>query len=453
MRDGNGRFRAQFVVAGLLIAAAAGACGPLHVDYARRGARAFAQGDLEASARAYGRAIEENAGVGEYYAGLGRTLNEMGRYAEAEPSLRRAIGFRPYDADWHWWLGLSLAGQEKWQAGITEIGIARRYAPGNRALMIDLGMMNLYRGELDAATRILASALEASPRRADAAFAMGLVAHRAGRFAEAIASFRDAETLESGDWSVYAAILRTWVEMDHPAPPRPAPPPPEVSLPQVEAPAQAPPKVTASNGAAPKDATPGPASPMPAPRDLPTTRPPTDPEARLDASPWVKPAQSASRSYANPWEPQRGLVPIARPEPAPPAAPEPRNTPEPPATTEPSEAPMPESMPESTLSPSEPAPAQPMFGSQEPSLRYYCEAAPAGTAREIACFVSGQDAAPSLASGAPPRDRTRLYYFVGMQARRRGDDFTARRYLQLALETGIRNDWAWREAAWALGRR
>lgn len=408
------RLRTGGRIALFAAAALASGCFATHVDHARRAERAALAGDWRAAARDYDRAIAENAGVAAYYAGLGRALNELGRYDEAEPALRRAVGFRPYEANWHWWLGLSLAGQEKWQRAIGELGVALEYAPGDQRIRTDLGMVHLYRGELDEAARTLGAVLRVSPRQAEAAFGLGLVALRAADPGAAAERFAEAEALGGPDLVAYAAILGAWARADRPKPPPPAPPPPEISLPEES--------VEASAGAPPAEIQRTPAR----------TRASSDPEALLGASPWVPPARSGELASANPWKSERGLPP------APPAEP---TAPAPPPAAEPRH--------EATVGTAEPpAPAEPAPASRD--LAYYCDATPAGTAREIVCFVGGRTAEPRLAADALPREEARFGYFVGMHARRGGDDWTARRYFRMALETQVRNDWAWRAAAWAL---
>ena len=201
---------ASWTAAIVLLIGLAG-CATTHRTYAERAVDALGAGDALEAAELYERAIAANASVPEYYAGAGRAYLDAAEYARAEPPLRRAVAFKPYSAEWHWLLGLSLAGQARWQRAVSEHGVALGYAPARREILVSQGLIHLWRGDLTHAARTLERAAREAPNLASAAFALGLVRRRAGKTDEALASFTHAAELSRGPWGLYAAIYAHWL--------------------------------------------------------------------------------------------------------------------------------------------------------------------------------------------------------------------------------------------------
>jgi tetratricopeptide (TPR) repeat protein len=99
------------------------------------GQTAERSGDFELAERFYREALLLDAGSEHtrYYVrnNLGYSLNQLGRFAEAEPLCRRAIEIEPRRANAHKNLGLSLQGQGRFREAASAFVAAMRADPGD----------------------------------------------------------------------------------------------------------------------------------------------------------------------------------------------------------------------------------------------------------------------------------------------------------------------------------
>jgi predicted O-linked N-acetylglucosamine transferase (SPINDLY family) len=133
----------------------------------------LAQGDADAAARHFERALErrpDDAGVLRNY---GVLLAMRERWTEAERLLRKAVAARNDDAEAHYWLGNALAFQQR----VAEAALAYRRAVdldgGFAEAWCNLGRTLVELGKRDEARLCLARALELQPALADAHVGLG----------------------------------------------------------------------------------------------------------------------------------------------------------------------------------------------------------------------------------------------------------------------------------------
>jgi Flp pilus assembly protein TadD len=136
---------------------------------------------------------------------LGETLLEQGDYAAAEREYRAGISFQPTDIV-HTGLALALAGEGKLDDAAAEARKARAANPNSADALDALGSIELSRGNLDEAVRILG---QTAQRKNDPAVLARLavakndVAEAQRRFAQAVELHPEDATLHNS----YAAVL------------------------------------------------------------------------------------------------------------------------------------------------------------------------------------------------------------------------------------------------------
>ncbi len=136
--------------------------------------------------------VEAEAVNSRAYSERGQRLAREGRFAEAEPELRKVLAIRPGNARDFSNLGGALAGQGKLGEAVEQYGKALAIDPDNTYARNNLGMALAGQGDLDGAAAELQRAVAVDPAYADAHRNLGLVRARQGRHEEAIAHYRQA---------------------------------------------------------------------------------------------------------------------------------------------------------------------------------------------------------------------------------------------------------------------
>lgn len=81
-----------------------------------------------------------------------------------------------------------------------------------------------------------------------------------------------------------------------------------------------------------------------------------------------------------------------------------------------------------------------------------CADLPEGFGRRLVCLAAESDASAADLRAARLYEVARLHYVFGEKALRSGSGAAARAAFRAAMDTGVRNEWAWRESAHALSR-
>ena len=130
------------------------------------------------------------AGLGSEAFTIGRSLQTRGLFARAEQAYRQALQEAPANPQYHYYLGVALHAQSRFDEAQTQFEKALEIKPDYAGPHIALGKM-LYdvHGKVDKARRLLNTALQLAPEATEARYILGLIHQREGQWQEAIDSF------------------------------------------------------------------------------------------------------------------------------------------------------------------------------------------------------------------------------------------------------------------------
>jgi arylsulfatase A-like enzyme/Flp pilus assembly protein TadD len=131
---------------------------------------------------------------------LGAYLTERGRPADAIALLSPAAASADADLQILVTLGLAQAQAGRGDAAIATIERARAVDPSNTRLLIELGTVQLVANRRDEARRTFELAVARNPRLARAHSSLAAIHVEDGRYAEALAAWREATTLDPGEY-------------------------------------------------------------------------------------------------------------------------------------------------------------------------------------------------------------------------------------------------------------
>ena len=134
-------------------------------------------------------ALSDDA-VGEY--NLGYVLEQVGRAGEAETRYQRALALNPGLAAAQTNLGTALAARGRFADAVGHLAEAVRLEPGNAATRNNLGAVFLQQRQVENAAREFRLALELNPDHADAHANLGSVLAQQGADDEALRQFDEA---------------------------------------------------------------------------------------------------------------------------------------------------------------------------------------------------------------------------------------------------------------------
>ncbi|MBE0537551.1 MAG: tetratricopeptide repeat protein [Phycisphaerae bacterium] len=129
---------------------------------------------------------------------VGKAAYQLGRYAQAEESVRRAIRQAAGEASIHNTLGVILEAQGRFDEAVAAYGQAVSLKGDFAEAWLNRAIALTSAGDTQSAERACAQALELRPDWARAHDVMGYVHQCKGAFQEAEASFRRAVELEAG---------------------------------------------------------------------------------------------------------------------------------------------------------------------------------------------------------------------------------------------------------------
>jgi serine/threonine-protein kinase len=168
----------------------------------------IAPADAMPAARAAAeKALAADPGLAEGHASLGLVLwlYAFDRRA-AEAHFRRAVALDPGYAPAHQWLAEMLAEQGRADEASTEIERARELDPLSLVIAADLGLLQYYRRDYEAAIRQYRAALALDPGFGQAALGLGLATARTGRLEESVGIMEAVNRASQGSPPTLAAL-------------------------------------------------------------------------------------------------------------------------------------------------------------------------------------------------------------------------------------------------------
>ncbi len=128
----------------------------------------------------------------------GIALARLGRLAESEEDLRKALRYEP-DLRWaHYHLGLILAATGRYDEAVTHLQVAAGAMPKDAEVRYQLSEALASAGRVDEARASLELTLELDPRDDRAVYRLGMLLSEMGDLEGAVARFREALDLEPG---------------------------------------------------------------------------------------------------------------------------------------------------------------------------------------------------------------------------------------------------------------
>lgn len=161
-----------------------------------------AQGNLDAAAENYRKALSIRPDYAEAHYNLGNVLQEQGRLDMAAACYRKAITCKPEYAKAHCNLGNVLQEQGKLDEAVTSYRNAISYQPDYAEAYYNLGIVLKEQGNIDAAIASYRKAIMHEPDWADAHCNLGNALQLQGKLDEATACYRRALELDPANESV-----------------------------------------------------------------------------------------------------------------------------------------------------------------------------------------------------------------------------------------------------------
>ncbi len=182
---------------------AAGATGPISsAEWRRRGNAHLSEGRLNDAANCYRLGLESDPQDSICYSNLGYVLGELGRSAESQQMLSKAVESNPADFDAHYMLGNLARSRGEWLQAIAHYRAALKINAGFDVCRRDLCISLAQTGQIREARVVLGQGPAFAPDTADFHYFRGNL-HLAGdEFDEAIADFRQAAQLQPRDPSI-----------------------------------------------------------------------------------------------------------------------------------------------------------------------------------------------------------------------------------------------------------
>lgn len=151
------------------------------------------QGQLEQAIIQYRKAVAVNHNYTAAYNRLGILLGYLGRHADAEKALRRAVELEPYRAVLRNNLGYEYALQGRWPDAEAELSNAIRLDPQLARAYVNLGMVLSKAQRFEEALEAFNAVLP----EADAFYNLGLMFRGQHRYQDATDAFRHVLTLDA----------------------------------------------------------------------------------------------------------------------------------------------------------------------------------------------------------------------------------------------------------------
>jgi len=171
-------------------------------EWRKRGNAYLNAGNLREAENCYRCGLNSNPDDSICYSNLGFVLGELGRSAESQQMLLKAVELNPEDFDAHYMLGRQAQARGEWLEAIVHyraaLSINADFDDCRRDLCISLAQT----GQFQEAREVLEPGTAFAPDTADLYFFKGNLHLAAGELDEAMANFRQAADLEPGNSSI-----------------------------------------------------------------------------------------------------------------------------------------------------------------------------------------------------------------------------------------------------------
>jgi len=171
-------------------------------EWRQRGNAYLGAGSLNEAANCYRRGLESNPDDSICYSNLGYVLGELGRSAESQQMLLKAIELDPADFDAHYLLGNLARARGEWLQAVARyreaLNIKADFDVCRRDLCISLAQM----GQIREARAVLEQGPAFAPGTADFYYFRGNLNLAADEFDDAITNFEQAARLQPRDSSI-----------------------------------------------------------------------------------------------------------------------------------------------------------------------------------------------------------------------------------------------------------
>lgn len=164
----------------------------------------FEAGRLEESLLAVDSVLERDPGIDAWIV-KGRTLESMGRLAEAEVAFRSGTSANPEAWNGHQWLGLFLFHVGRYDEAIEEWKEGLRFSPENPRTLANLGAAHFQLGQFDQAIAACRRSIRAEPN-ARAFSNLGTALFASEQYAESLEAFQKASALNPADPLIWGQL-------------------------------------------------------------------------------------------------------------------------------------------------------------------------------------------------------------------------------------------------------
>ncbi len=177
-----------------------------------------AKGDEQSAAASMRRAVDLRASDAEIQLRLGQDLQSIGDFDGAENALHRAIDLRPDYWEGYYYLGYLDYVRGHYEATANSWRIATRCAPERSSLFSNLGAVFHYLDRPDEATPMFQRAIELSGTGNYVALSnLGTLYFEGGRYAEAVATFQQALSVNDADFRIWGYLAWSYAAGAEPA--------------------------------------------------------------------------------------------------------------------------------------------------------------------------------------------------------------------------------------------
>lgn len=98
------------------------------------------------------------------FCGAGECYLNLQILAEAEDYFRQAVRLNPFEARYHYFLGLTLTRMSRFREAVFELKLAKQVLPNNPEILRSLGWAMFFMGNLSAGEKTLKQALAINPK-------------------------------------------------------------------------------------------------------------------------------------------------------------------------------------------------------------------------------------------------------------------------------------------------
>lgn len=192
----TGRANLQSRLENYLQAAAVASPQVSSAEWRRRGNSHLNSGNLKEAADCYRRGLESDPRDSTCYSNLGYALGELGRSAESEAMLLKAVELNPADFDAHYMLGNLARARDEWLDAIARYREALNVNPDFDFCRRDLCVSLAHTCQIDEARTVLQQGTAFAPDSADFHYFRGSLDLAQQRFDDAVDNFRKADRLQ-----------------------------------------------------------------------------------------------------------------------------------------------------------------------------------------------------------------------------------------------------------------